>query len=163
MNRFFAVVGLAIVLAMLGAPVALGDTLATKTAPVSLTILPYAEVLLAQTNVAVELPPAGPATVNVDIAGSVICNTGVSLFARVTKPAGAPGTWTASADPEGSIGTITTAGTYQASKLLRITVVLGSTESGGEFGLAVSGQSSTSESAIPAPPAGTATLTVVPG
>ena len=93
MNKFnhFVVMGLS--LGLLFAAAHAGETLATATVNVTLSILPYAEVHLDQTTLNVTIPAGQTCYGPVYVGGTVECNSSTTLFTRITKPPGAPGLW----------------------------------------------------------------------
>lgn len=68
----------------------------TATVPVTVTILPYAEVTLQQSRVDVKVTPSEQLQeISVTVAGTVTCNYPVTLVATINKPEQANGTWSA--------------------------------------------------------------------
>lgn len=155
---FTIIAALALFLAASAGSMQAGTT-GTATVKVTVTVLPYAEVTLYESHLDITLP-AGPANYGpVYVGGTVICNCPVSLFARVTKPPGAPGDWEAAA-MEGRVGT---PGIHHFNLLLRIVVWnIPAGEGGGDWLLKVEGKKADGLGGVVTPPAGEATITVVP-
>ena len=135
-----------------------GETLATVTVNVTLTILPYAEVQL-PASVDFALPPGPASGVTVNVAGSVLCNCPVGVYVRMTPPAGAPGTWNAYP----SVLSISAGGSHHLDPLLRIVVWdIPALFTGGTFNIKLTGATAAGVGEIKTPGAGEVIVTVVP-
>ncbi len=131
----------------------------TATVNVRITVLPYATVELDQTSVQVTFVEGATYFGPVTVGGTVRCNVPVQLSARVTPPAGAPGTWVA----ETMVSSIGNAGVYHFSQLLSLSVSgLPAGVGGQSYPVLMQGQFAPNLGGIHTPLAGVVTLTVVP-
>lgn len=158
-RRIFAVavVALAVILPAGTAP---AEAPVTATVDVMLEILPYVEVTLDQVSVEIEIPAGATYFGPVYVGGTVVSNCSTMLFARITKPDLAPGVWVAAPAslviPEG--------GVHYDEHLLQIMVYdIPAGFTGWTWTVDLSGKSAATPGDVETPPAGWATITVVPG
>ena len=151
-----AITGLLIGLFCAAAPA--GETLATATVDVKLTIQPYAQVTLDRTSVEIAIPKGVTVYGPVYVGGTVFCNCSTTLFSRITKPDGAPGDWSSYPVSETKLP----AQGYDAH-LLRIMIwKIPEWFTGWTFTLNVSGKSVQNPGQIGTPAPGEVILTVMP-
>ena len=153
------VIASAFILAASATPALADGDKHTATVQVTISVLPYAEINLYQTRLDVIIP-AGQTTYGpIYIGGAVICNCPVILFARITKPLNAPGDWEAVPNP----GEINDPGVHPYDDLLGImirNIPPGLTLQ--NWPLNVNGKKAGNPGGVVQPPAGEATITVVP-
>ena len=140
---------------------AAGQSTATATVNVWITVLPYAEVTLDARSMSVTISQ-GQTSWSVSIGGTVVCNSPVSLFASVTPPPTAPAGWTWSASTK--VATLTPgshAFTTEGNKLLTVTAV-GRAAAAGSFDLTFTGQGLPRGSTPGTPGTGEVIVSVIP-
>ena len=136
-----------------------GEPLATATVNFTITVLPYAEIILDKTTLNVTITAGQTSYGPVYVGGTIVCNCPVMVFARVNPPAEAPGAW--SADTQ--VASLGSPGVFQFGQLLRVVVWdIPSNYTGGSFDLQVSGRSAATISQVPSPNVGEVMVTVVP-
>jgi hypothetical protein len=139
-----------------------GETSATATVNVTITVMPYASVTLSQQTPLTVTISEGQTNWSVAVGGTVLCNCPVSLSAAITPPAGAPIGWTWTAATK--VAAISTPGSHDytsaGNKLLTVTVT-GNPSPGG-FDLAFTGQGLPGGSTPATPAAGYVVVTVMP-
>ena len=141
---------------------AAGQSTATATVNVRITVLPYAEVTLDVQSMSVTISQ-GRTSWSVSIGGTVVCNCPVSLSADVTPPPTAPAGWTWSASTK--VAKISTPGSHEfrgtGNQLLTVTAA-GDAAAAGSFDLTFTGQGLPRGSTPGTPGAGEVIVTVVP-
>ncbi len=137
-------------------PHALAGETDSATVPVTVEVLPFAEVSLSESTMSVTLDEVG-GTFEQTVGAEVRCNVPVDIAADVTPPEGAPGTWTASTD----VTSINQGGIHAYASLLRIRVE-NYGANGGTWQLALQGDSAADVTEVITPPMGTAIVTVIP-
>lgn len=148
-------------IAAMAHPAKAGESQASDSATVSVTVtvLPFAEVMLDQDQVDVHLPDGGGNAEPVYVGGDIRTNVPASVYARITKPDDAPGDWTA--EPEQR--EIDEAGDYRFDELMRIMVYdVPEWSDGLTYSIELDADTVDSFEQIITPEAGTAIITVIP-
>ncbi|MGB2937903.1 MAG: hypothetical protein WBD05_06860 [Phycisphaerae bacterium] len=149
---------IAIVLAagLSAAPALASDTATVK---VTITVLPYAQVLMDVASVQITLPPEGGYVGPVKLGGTITCNVPATIYAHITKPVDAPGDWTA----QPAVRRVESRGVHYWPDLLWIEVwSVPPSDEERVYGVNIVGASAGDPSEITPPGAGVAVLTVIP-
>ena len=118
-RRIFAVAAVALAVTLPAGPALAGETMDTATVDVTITVLPYAEVRMDQATLDVTIAEGSTTYGPVYLSGTVVCNCPVMLFAEIEPPAGAPGSWYATA----MVLDVGDPGVHVFEQLVRIVVV----------------------------------------
>ena len=117
-RRIFAVAAVALAVTLPAGLAPAGETPATATVDVAITVIPYAEVRMDQATLSVTIAADSTTYGPVYLSGMIACNCSVMVFAEIEPPAGAPGSWYASA----MVVEVDEPGVHVIDQLVRIVV-----------------------------------------